>query len=229
MHDDYQLIRSRRRKKTITLTLSREGTVVVRAPYGVPVAEIASFIDKKKVWLDRKRAEFPDDRRDCFSPSLNTGRGVFYLGVSYPLLLLENRLLGKEALRWTGDAFCLTCQNAASGKALLCRWYKKQAENFFPNRVAHYSSVMGVVPLHIRISSARYRFGSCSTGKRISFNWRLMMAPVEVIDSVIIHELSHLKEMNHSERFWSFVRMFCPDYDRYKKWLKTEGSYLLEF
>jgi predicted metal-dependent hydrolase len=104
-----------------------------------------------------------------------------------------------------------------------------QATNYFTARVAHYSAVMGVVPSNVRVSSARFRFGSCSAEKRVSLSWRLMMAPVAVIDSVIIHELSHLKEMNHSHRFWSFVRMFCPDYDRHKKWLKTEGRHLMAF
>jgi predicted metal-dependent hydrolase len=229
MIEDYRLIRSRKRKKTITLTLSREGIAIVRAPYGVPVAEIALFVEKKRVWLNRKMAEFKADHRDRFPVSLNPGEGIFYLGESYPFCLQDDHAGGKDTLIWTGNAFHLMCRNLSAGKALLGKWYERQARDFFPTRVAHYGSIMGVVPSSIRVSSARFRFGSCSAGKRVSLSWRLMMAPLEVIDSVIIHELSHLKEMNHSERFWSFVCMFCPDYGRHKKWLKTEGKRLMEF
>ena len=229
MIEDYRLIRSRKRKKTVTLTLSREGIAIVRAPYGVPVSEIASFVEKKRAWLNRKLAEFKADPRDRSPVSLIPREEIFYFGESYPLFLLDDVPGGKDTLHWTGEAFHLTGRNLSAGKALLGKWYEKQARIFFPARVAHYSSVMGVVPAKIRVSSARFRFGSCSAGTRISLSWRLMMAPVAVIDSVIIHELSHLKEMNHSSRFWSFVRMFCPDYERHKKWLKTAGRHLMEF
>jgi hypothetical protein len=229
MIPDYQLIRSRKRKKTISLALSREGKVVVRAPYGVPVVEIAKFVDQKRAWLNRKMAEFKGLPKQGHSSSLIPGEAVLYLGTPYPLFVGERESAGKDSLRWSGDAFYLSCRNPAVGKALLGKWYEKQARDFFPVRVAHFSDLMGVLSSSIRISSARSRFGSCSSQKRISLSWRLMMAPVAVIDSVIVHELGHLKEMNHSPRFWSFVCTFCPDYNRHKKWLKAAGRSLMEF
>jgi len=229
MIPDYQLIRSRKRKKTITLALSRDGAVVVRAPYGVPVAEIASFVDQKRVWLNRKMAEFKALQKKGRSAPLIPGEAVLYLGTPYPLFITPSEQVRKDTLCWSGHAFHLSCRNLMVGKALLGEWYGKQARDFFPLRVAHFSDLMGVAPSSIRVSSARFRFGSCSSRKRISLSWRLMMAPVEVIDSVVIHELAHLREMNHSNRFWSFVRPFCPDYDRHKKWLKAEGWRLMEF
>jgi hypothetical protein len=229
MIEDYRLIRSRKRKKTVTLALSREGIAIVRAPYGVPTAEIALFVEKKRAWLNRKMAEFKTDFLGRSAVPLNPEEGIFYLGKTYPLFLQGDEMRLKDTLHWTGDAFHLTCRNVSAGKALLGNWYKDQARNIIPARVAHYSAVMGVIPSSVRVSSARFRFGSCSAEKRVSLSWRLMMAPVTVIDSVIIHELAHLKEMNHSERFWSFVRMFCTDYDRHKKWLKKEGRRLMEF
>lgn len=186
-------------------------------------------MDKKKIWLNRKMAEFKALPKKVISAPLINGEAVLYLGAPYPLFVGPGEPGGKDTLRWSGQAFHLTCRNPAVGKALLGKWYEKQARDFFPVRVAHFSDLMGVVPSSLRISSARFRFGSCSSRKRISLSWRLMMAPVEVIDAVIVHELGHLKEMNHSFRFWSFIRMFCPDYDRHKKWLKEEGRHLMDF
>lgn len=229
MIPEYQLIRSRKRKKTISLALTREGKVVVRAPYGVPAAEIALFVDKKKVWLNRKINELQARPRKNLPVPFIPEEAVLYLGVPYPLCVAVSETAGKDTLRWSGQAFHLNCRNPAVGKVLLGKWYEKQGRDYFPIRVARFSDLMGVVPSSIRVSSARFRFGSCSSRKRISLSWRLMMAPAEVIDAVIVHELGHLKEMNHSRRFWSFVRTFCPDYDRYKKWLKAEGRPLMEF
>jgi predicted metal-dependent hydrolase len=229
MIPDYQLIRSRKRKKTISLALTREGNVVVRAPYGVTTTEIAAFVDKKKVWLNRKITELQARPQKDLPVPFIPGEAILYLGVPYPLYVAVSEPVGKDTLHWSGQAFHLTCRNLAVGKALLGKWYKKQGRDYFPLRVAHFSDLMGVVPSSIRVSSARFRFGSCSSRKRVSLSWRLMMAPLEVIDSVIVHELAHLKEMNHSSRFWSFVRTFCPDCDRHKKWLKAEGWSLMEF
>ncbi|HOO40718.1 MAG TPA: SprT family zinc-dependent metalloprotease [Syntrophales bacterium] len=229
MNREYTLIRSRKRKRTLSLVLTRTGEVVVRSPYGVSAEEIDVFVESRRAWLNRKKAELTARAEKTPSGSLTSGERALYLGVSYSLSTVENDGGQKDALTWTGDAFHLLCRNALVGKELFKRWYAEQARHYFPVRVAFHSAVMGVAPSSIRVSSARSRFGSCTAGKRISLSWRLMMAPPEVIDSVIIHELGHLRELNHSPRFWSLIRQFCPDYDRHKLWLRTNGRSLVEF
>ena len=229
MSRDYTLIRSRKRKRTLSIILTRTGEVVVRSPYSVPAKEIDAFVEARRAWLNRKKAELKARSEKSLPVPFNSGENVFYLGVSYPFFIVENGAGKKDALRWTGDAFHLLCRNTSAGKDLFKRWYAEQAKHYFPGRVAFHSAAMGVVPSSVRVSSARSRFGSCTAGKKVSLSWRLMMAPPEVIDSVIIHELAHLKEMNHSARFWAFVRQFCSDYDRHKAWFKTNGRYLVEF
>ena len=228
MSREYTLIRSRKRKRTLSLVLTGAGEVVVRSPYGVPAEEIDAFVASRRAWLNRKRDELKARAEKTPSAPLTPGSGVFYLGVSYPFFIVVNDAGQKDALRWTGDAFHLLCRSTSAGKDLFKRWYAEQAGRYFPGRVAFHSAAMGVVPSSVRVSSARSRFGSCNAAKKVSLSWRLMMAPPEVIDSVIIHELGHLKELNHSHRFWSFVRQFCPDYDRHKLWLKMNGRYLVE-
>ena len=97
---------------------------------------------------------------------------------------------------------------------------KARAREILPERVAHYSSIMGVTPTHISINEARTRFGSCSEKGRINFSCRLARYPLEAIDYVVVHELAHLKFLNHSRQFWSFVEEILPDYKARKGLLK---------
>ncbi len=103
----------------------------------------------------------------------------------------------------------------------------KQAKQILPGRVAHFASIMGVRYGRITIRSQHSRWGSCSAQGNLNFNCLLLLAPPEVLDYVVVHELCHRKEMNHSERFWAEVAKYCPDYKIHKKWLKDKGSSLI--
>ena len=104
---------------------------------------------------------------------------------------------------------------------------KELARVAIPPRVAHYAALMGVRPGAIAIRCQKTRWGSCSSRRTLSFNCLLMLTPPEVMDSVIVHELAHLKEMNHSPRFYAVVRKYYPEYDLHHGWLKAHGSAIL--
>lgn len=108
------------------------------------------------------------------------------------------------------------------------RGYKEKAFSIFHERCRLYSVRIGVSYKNLALSNAKGRWGSCSAMGRLRLNWRLVMAPLEVIDYVIVHELAHLKELNHSQRFWAVVETALPSYRREKKWLK-ENALLLHF
>ena len=103
---------------------------------------------------------------------------------------------------------------------------KKQARKIIPDRVKYYASIIGVDYGRIAIRSQKTRWGSCSTKGNLNFNCRLMLAPIEVLDSVIVHELCHRKEMNHSKKFYALVHRYYPEYDKWNKWLKENGDSL---
>lgn len=103
----------------------------------------------------------------------------------------------------------------------------KQACQIIPQRVTYYAEKMGVTYGRITIRNQKTRWGSCSSKGNLNFNCMLMLAPREVLDYVVIHELCHRKEMNHSKRFWKEVEKVMPDYEVHKKWLKDNGSILL--
>jgi hypothetical protein len=103
------------------------------------------------------------------------------------------------------------------------RWYKQQAQQHFAQRVAHFSPMVGAWPASIQIKTYRARWGSCNSKGQLQFNWKLMMAPQAVVDSVVVHELCHLLHLHHGPEFWAQVRRVLPNYRDAKQWLKEEG------
>ncbi|MBE5882566.1 MAG: M48 family metallopeptidase [Lachnospiraceae bacterium] len=106
------------------------------------------------------------------------------------------------------------------------RRYRQAAKEYFPKRAEYYAGILGVTYERIRIAGQKTRWGSCSRSGTLSFNWKLMLAPPMVLDYVVVHELCHIKEMNHSPRFWKLVEEIMPDYKEYRKWLKENGNTL---
>lgn len=111
-------------------------------------------------------------------------------------------------------------------RAGLEKRYREAAKEYFTKRADYYASLLGATYERIRIAEQKTRWGSCSSKGTLSFNWKLMLAPPKVLDYVVIHEVCHLKEMNHSPRFWKLVEEFMPDYKEYRKWLKENGNTL---
>ena len=113
-------------------------------------------------------------------------------------------------------------------KEALEKRYRKAAKIYIPQRVEYYARHVGVTYEAVRIREQKTRWGSCSSNKTLSFNWRLMLAPPQILDYVIVHEVCHLRHMNHSKEFWSLVETIMPDYKDKKKWLKENGHRLYE-
>lgn len=112
-------------------------------------------------------------------------------------------------------------------KDVLEKWYKNQARKIYLEKLAYYSEIMGLEYNQVRIKNQKTRWGSCSSKGNINLNWRVVMAPEEVINYLIIHELAHLKHMNHSTDFWNLVKKYCPDYVQWRKWLREKGETLI--
>jgi len=111
-------------------------------------------------------------------------------------------------------------------RELFMGWYRKEAEEKLVERVRYYSNKLQLFPKDIRITSAKYRWGSCSADDRLSFSWRIIMTSFKIIDYVLIHELVHIREKNHSRRFWTCLGSIVPDYRDCRRWLKENGSSL---
>ena len=185
--DDCIVKRSRR--KTLSLEITPEGQVIIRAPLRASDEEILSFARAHREWIADKLREAATRRsqREEYEREHHI------------------RPLTQEELKELGKA----------------------AADYIPMRAAHYASIMGVDFGRITIRNQTTRWGSCSAKKNLNFNALLMLAPREVIDSVIVHELAHLKHMDHSQAFYSEVLRVYPDYRKWDRWLKKNGELLM--
>ena len=213
----HTVIRSRR--KTIALIISPDATLTVRAPLRVSLTYIEQLVHKKQRWIRRKIKEIA--ARPKISPhEFLDGEAFFYLGKTYPLKIVENDTLS------IGDYFYFPRSMISDPLMNFNAWYKKQAMQIIPERVAWYARQIGVEYRSIRISNARRQWGCCSHARDLKFSWRLVMAPMHVIDYVVVHELSHVQELNHGPRFWQKVKLCYPGYEQAKQWLKGNAQQL---
>ena len=173
----YQIIRSSR--KTMSLEIKADGSVVVRAPLRLSEAKIQKFVEEKQEWILKNLEKI--QKRDAQKENVQK------------LSALERQHLQNKA--------CVV----------------------IPRRVAYYAEKLGVSYGKITLRQQKTRWGSCSSEKKLNFNWKLILAPPEVLDYVVVHELCHLKEMNHSKAFWDEVGKVMPEYETYKLWLKENG------
>jgi predicted metal-dependent hydrolase len=227
---NYLLIKSGKRKKTICLQVRRDGAVVVQAPVRTSKSEIETFLEEKKEWLKKRMLEQREKNRECRERSFVTGETFLLLGAPYPLQVLHSfESNGNRApLSFTEGCFVLRRECVPRGKILFSEWYRERASDHIIERVRSFSSALGCFPLRVRIGNAECRWGSCSADNRLSFSWRLIMAPPPVIDYVVLHEIAHLMEKNHSRRFWNILEAIMPDYRRHRLWL-NENGHLLKF
>jgi len=221
---NFQLIRSKRRRKTISLHIKEDGRIVIYAPYHTPRGEVEGFIKEKGSWIIKKISEKERSIKET-EKAFIPGEKFLYLGECYPLEI--EKVNNKNVpLKLSFGKFVLDQGHAAKAKDLFTQWYKKEAKEKIEERVHYFSHRLELFPKGLKIRSAKYRWGSCSRDNRLSFSWRIIMAPLSVIDYVLIHELVHIKEKNHSKRFWASLEAILPEYREHRFWLKENGHRL---
>lgn len=215
-----QMLRSKR--KTLALIVKPDGSLIVRAPWRTPEKTIREFIENHAEWIEKKRAEalatLPATPRQ-YVP----GEIFRYLGDEYPLEIVN----GQSKALVLEDHFKLAESSQMNARLVFERWYRAEARHILSERVNLYASQHGFQHEKIGITSARTRWGSCSTNGSLNFSWRLIMAPMEAIDYVVVHELAHTVHHNHSKRFWKKVEKILPDYKERRKWLRKNGPGLM--
>ncbi len=215
----YKLIRSKRR--TIALMIGSDATLVVRAPAHIPLDTIEQFIGKNTGWIQRAFARL--QRRPRFKQKeFVSGEEFLFLGRPYSLEV-QNDVQEPLDLR---DGFILDEKQRSRGRELFVAWYKKEAEKIVAARVAWWARRFGLAYASVNITRANRRWGSCAPNDRLNFSWRLVMAPVAVIDYVVVHELAHIIHKDHSRRFWNKVKMMYPDYKNAQSWLRENEGIL---
>lgn len=212
----YTLIRSNR--KTIAIHITKEATVEVRAPLKMAKGDIDGFVTEKSSWIDAHLTAMTERVAQREDFALTYGDTALYRGNPCPIVEREGKRIGFDD---TAQTFYIPPDwESHQIQAALVAVYKLLAKRDIPQKVAHFASQMGLKPKGVKVNSAKTRWGSCSSGGSLNFSWRLIMASDAVIDYVVIHELSHMREMNHAPKFWAVVGQYCPDYQRRREDLK---------
>ncbi len=216
------IIRSKR--KTLGIEVHPGGEVLVRAPLRLSKKVIDSVLEEKQNWIQRKLAEFEKLREAHPQKNFIPGENFPYLGERYPLILSDR---ARPSLALEQDRFILARTALDRAEAVFEAWYLAEAQRVFTLQLTYYAEITNLQPQRLRLSSARTRWGSCSTSGTISLNWRLILAPPAILDYVILHELAHMKIKNHQRAFWELVEKMLPDYIVRRKWLKENGNHLV--
>ena len=205
MDIEYTWIRAKR--KTIAIHV-RNGEVVVRAPMFYSKSDVEEFVAEKEAWIKRHLADSKEEleRKNAFE--LDYGSLVLYRGENYPIVAKNG-----NQVEFDGAAF-----NIPPGlppedvKGACVQLYRALAKRDLTERTDYFAWETGITPSAVKITGAKARWGSCSSKKSINFSWMLIMAENDLIDYVIVHELAHILEMNHSIWFWKLVETVFPDY-----------------
>ena len=214
MHKIDKLIRSKRR--TLSLEINESAEVIVRAPLKMPKEIIERFIYEKRIWIDEKLNVLQAKQKE--ETKFEQGESFLYLGVNYKLDITDTVFNF-----FNGEKFSLSIRDKNSAEKIFKKWYKERAKIVITERVDYFSKYMQLEYKNIKITSAAKRWGSCSGYNNLNFTWRLIMAPMNIIDYVVVHELAHIRQKNHSKKFWAIVEKYIPDYKLKRKWLRENG------
>jgi len=226
---NYTLKRSNRR--SLGLTIERDGTVIVRAPLNLDDREIDKFISEKRVWIEQKLTQKASVSRGTPKREFVNGQGFLYLGKSYRLRYVpkteeaKSRKMNKACgLKLRNGYFELDETQRSEAREQFIAWYKRKTEEKLKERYPRYANRIGVQVERFRVSNLGNRWASYSRNGAISFNWRSVMAPIWVFDYILIHELAHMMERPHSKKFWRIVSRVMPDYGEQMGWLRENGA-----
>ncbi len=212
----YQL--ERRQRRTVGLKITDSG-LVVHAPKRITLSLLESLIAQKSDWILKKL----NARKEDSLPALQWQDGEQLLLLGNTVTLAVRHDVRSKAVSHQPGLLELAMPNHHEAPAVarkVLQWYKKQAVIDFSRRLEIFAAKLGVPLPKLLISNARTRWGSCNSKREIRLNWRLLQAPPHLINYVVCHELAHLKEMNHSAKFWAVVASIYPDYKSAEKELK---------
>lgn len=211
------------KRKTLALEIMPDATLLVRAPEGTSFDNIQKVMSNKIAWIFKKQQIAKLTFKPRIAKEYVNGEGFLYLGELYKLFIAQNADI---PIVFDGKEFILWQKHITNANDYFISWYKEQAQMIITERAERFAKEAGVTFKSIKINDANKRWGSCSSNGNLNFSWRLIMAPVKIVDYVIIHEISHLSEKSHSRHFWVKVKTLMPDYAEQRKWLRENGHSL---
>lgn len=213
---------TRSNRRTLSLAVLKDGQIVVKAPLKMSMQSIERFVYEKQDWIKQKLALIENNRQK-FDDVISYNKFLLF-GNRYDL-----KLASVKNIQTSNSELCIYMpKNIAQEKIMskIKNWYKKMAKSTLEERINYISGLIKIYPKSMKITDSKGRWGACNSKGNISFNFRVIMLEPAVIDYVIVHELCHLIEMNHSKKFWNIVNSFLPNAPELKEKIK-EYSFLL--
>ena len=221
----YMLKRSRR-ARNVRFEIKRQEGLVVVVPWSYPLERVPRLIESKRKWVLDRTAQYEEYLRLRPRREKTAGDPVPFLGDELRLQIIRD---GTDSIVREGNTLVIKTGAAeAPVNEVLRKWYREQAEQYLGERVAVLSRVHTIPYNRVTVRGQRTRWGSCSRRGNLSLNWKLLILPPEVVDYVVIHELLHTLEMNHSKKFWKLVGERCPAWREHEKRLRETGITLAE-
>ena len=208
-----QIIRSKR--KTLSISINENAELIVRAPNRISDQKIQDFINEKENWITRNQSVVKARDEDTAKDK----NMLLYLGTLFPLKTDNDA----KKISFNGEEFLAGLQNKEKTNKSLKTWYKNKFKEVAVPRLFYFAEKHNLQVNQVRIKEQKTLWGSCSSRNNINLNFLLIMAPLKVIDYVIIHELAHTIHKNHSVNFWNAVEEIMPNYKEAKRWLKENG------
>ena len=208
-----QIIRSNR--KTLSISINEDAELIVRAPKRISDQKIQDFINEKENWITKNQSVIKARAEDTAKDK----NMLLYLGTLFPLKTDNDA----KKISFNGEEFLAGLQNKEKTNKSLKTWYKNKFKEVAVPRLFYFAEKHNLQVNQVRIKEQKTLWGSCSSRNNINLNFLLIMAPLKVIDYVIIHELAHTIHKNHSVNFWNAVEEIMPNYKEAKRWLKENG------
>lgn len=219
--DDLRLaVQRSARRRTMQITVERDGALVLSAPLQVAEDALRAFVREKRFWIYTRLAEKDRLQRQVPRKEFVGGEGFLYLGRSHRLKLVNEQ---DVPLKLAAGRFCLAADALPAAREHFVRWYSERAKAWLSGRVADYQGRMEVAPAGVRVQDLGYRWGSCGKGDWLYFHWKAILLPARIAEYVVVHEIAHLHEPHHTPAFWLRVERAMPDYARRKSWLAERG------
>ncbi len=229
--DNLTYILKRSNRKSLGMTIEKNGDIIVRAPLKLDKSEIENFIFGKRVWIQQKLSKKEAVNRKKPTREFVNGQGFPYLGRSYRLKFIPteekgaaNMPLNGLALKLRQGYFELPDRQKVAARKHFIAWYKQKTLEKLKERIPRYANRIGVHVVTYRTSDLGNRWASHSKNGAISFNWRAVMAPIWVFDYILVHEMGHMIENPHSKTFWRIVSRVMPEYKEHVRWLGENGA-----
>ena len=215
-------------RKTTDIVIERDGKVTVRSPMGHTPEQVDAIVESKRLWIYRSLAEWRDLNASVVVREWVNGETFLYLGRNYRLTLVptQDRSLKLKEGRFCLDRSVIDVGGISAARQVFIAFFTQKGQERLRDRVQYFAPKVGVQPTGLIVKDTGYRWASCSPGGRLNFHWKCIMAPLRIIDYVVVHELCHFHHRNHGDRFWDEVDKILPDYQERKEWLRKKGASL---